>query len=792
MPSLRDLSLLLAVLLPTVVAAPHAGNFKRQDEIIPGKYIITLKTEFNDTAVQSHIHWVEDVHRRSLSKRSTTGIQSFYNATSWHGYFGEFDDDTIKEIESSPEVAFIEPDHTMFLADGEPNDDDAVYLWSGNFAKFKRQLVTQQNAPWGLATISQRTSGSRSYLYDDSAGAESFAYVVDSGVRLDHSEFEGRAVAGHNVFTGTHEDSIGHGTHVAGTIAGKTFGVAKKAQIISVKVFQGRQSTASATLDGFNWAVNDIIAKKRASRSVINLSLGGRASPSWTAAIDAAYKAGILSVVAAGNGDEQGNPLPTSSQSPANAPNAITVGAIDARWNTASFTNYGPEVDIMAPGVQIQSAGTRSSSATQTMSGTSMACPHVAGLALYLQVKENISTPAAVVERIKALGTTGKPLPLAGIRVVSLEQAIAAPLCTRHLADLGAEVIKVERRGDGDFARHYDTRVRGSSSHFIWANRSKKSLELDVKNPDDFNALQRLLKKADVFVQNLAPGATERLGLSYEALKQHNARLIVCDISGYGSYGPMRDKKAYDLLVQSEAGMLSVTGTESEPVKVGISIADISAAMYAYSNILAAIIQRQKTGVGSRVDISMLESMVEWMGFPMYYATDDAGAPKPMGAAHAAIYPYGPFDTAGNDSVMLGVQNEREWVNLCRDVLESPDLATDSRFCNNSLRNENRDALKDIIHHKFSTLSAAEVTRRLDAAKIANAMVNDMQGVWKHKQLQARNRWTEIDSPSGLIPALLPPGRSNPSDACMEAVPTLGQHNEAILAELEAEENEQH
>jgi crotonobetainyl-CoA:carnitine CoA-transferase CaiB-like acyl-CoA transferase len=326
--------------------------------------------------------------------------------------------------------------------------------------------------------------------------------------------------------------------------------------------------------------------------------------------------------------------------------------------------------------------------------------------------------------------------------------------------------------------------VRGSSSHFVWANRSKQSLELDVKNPDDFEVLQKLLQKADVFVQNLAPGAADRLGLSYESLKKQNSRLIVCDISGYGSDGPLRDKKAYDLLVQSEAGLLSVTGTEAEPAKVGISIADISAAMYAYSNILAALLKRQKTGRGSRIDISMLESMVEWMGFPLYYTMDDAPGPKSAGASHATIYPYGPFKTGGQGSVMLGVQNEREWVNLCRDVLGNPGLATDVRFKNNSLRNENRDALKTIIHDKFATLSAKQVANLLDNAKIANAMVNDMQGVWKHEQLKARNRWTEIQTPSGVVPTLLPPGCSSPDDAYMGAVPKLGEHNESIMDQL--------
>ncbi|BCS19290.1 CaiB/BaiF CoA transferase family protein [Aspergillus puulaauensis] len=376
--------------------------------------------------------------------------------------------------------------------------------------------------------------------------------------------------------------------------------------------------------------------------------------------------------------------------------------------------------------------------------------------------------------------------PLAGITVVSLEQAIAAPFCTRQLADMGARVIKVERPGVGDFARNYDTRVNGLASHFVWTNRSKESLALDVKKPKDHEVLMRLLGKADVLVQNLAPGASARLGLSFQALKETHPSLIVCDISGYGQDGPYRDKKAYDLLVQSEAGMLSVTGTGKEPAKVGISIADIASGMYAYSNIIAAILQRSKSGRGSHIDISMLESMVEWMGFPMYYAFNGAPGPVPAGASHASIYPYGPFET-GDGSVMLGIQNEREWANFCTIVLSQPELATDARFCNNSLRDKNRDALKDIICKSFADITSEEATRRLDKASIANANVNDMQGVWDHAQLRARGRWTEVQTPEGIVPALLPPGFSPEQEgfrARMDAVPKVGEHNESILAEL--------
>ncbi|KAI1324292.1 CoA-transferase family III [Xylariaceae sp. FL0255] len=381
--------------------------------------------------------------------------------------------------------------------------------------------------------------------------------------------------------------------------------------------------------------------------------------------------------------------------------------------------------------------------------------------------------------------TPSRPnLPLDGVTVVSLEQAIAAPFCTRQLADLGARVIKIERPGVGDFARAYDTRVNELSSHFVWTNRSKESLALDLKQPKDLNVLKKLLERADVLVQNLAPGAADRLGVSYAKLKPIHPRLIVCDISGYGDLGPYRDKKAYDLLVQSEAGLLSVTGTEQGPAKVGISIADIASGMYAYSGILAALMKREKTGRGSRVDISMLEAMAEWMSFPMYYTYQGQPPPKPVGASHASVYPYGPFGTGGGGSVMLAVQNEREWAKLCDIVLEKPDLATDPRFINNSLRSENRKELTRIIHEAFAPLSAEEVLVRLDKAQIANSEVKDMDGLWSHEQLRARHRWTEVDTPNGKIPALLPPGIADPADARMDKVPAVGEHNSAILAEL--------
>ena len=379
---------------------------------------------------------------------------------------------------------------------------------------------------------------------------------------------------------------------------------------------------------------------------------------------------------------------------------------------------------------------------------------------------------------------TQRTRPLDGITVISLEHAVAAPFCTRQLADLGARVIKVERPGSGDFARGYDQRVRGQSSHFTWLNRNKQSLALDVKHPEARAALLQLLKTADVLVQNLAPGAAARMGLSYEALKGHNPRLIVCDISGYGADGPYRDKKAYDLLIQSEAGFLSVTGTPETPSKSGISVADIAAGMYAYTNILSALLLRGKTGEGSHIDVSMLEAMGEWMGYPMYYAFDGAPPPPRTGASHASIYPYGPFAAGDGGTVMLGLQNEREWQAFCEQVLRRPEVAVDARFCSNAARNQHRDELQALILQEFATLTAAQVVERLDAAGIANARVNDMAGLWAHPQLAARERWREVDTPAGRIPALLPPGVSSAFEYRMEQVPAVGQHNAAILAEL--------
>lgn len=374
--------------------------------------------------------------------------------------------------------------------------------------------------------------------------------------------------------------------------------------------------------------------------------------------------------------------------------------------------------------------------------------------------------------------------PLDGVTVVAIEHAIAAPFCTRQLADLGARVIKIERPGSGDFARAYDERVNGMASHFVWSNRSKESLTLDVKHPEAENVFAGLLERADVLVQNLAPGAAARLGLSFEALHEKYPRLIVCDVSGYGGDGPYRDKKAYDLLIQSESGFLSVTGSPEAPAKAGCSIADIAAGMYAYTGILAALLQRGRTGKGSHIDVSMLESMVEWMSYPLYYAFDGATPPPRAGAAHATIYPYGPFPAGDGRTVMLGLQNEREWVAFCKQVLLNPDLATDDRFSSNSRRTTQREALRAIIIEAFESLTAEQVMQRLDQAQIANARVNDMHDVWRHPQLKARGRWSQVSTPNGFVPALLPPGKTDAYAPRMDPVPGLGQHTEAILREL--------
>ena len=374
--------------------------------------------------------------------------------------------------------------------------------------------------------------------------------------------------------------------------------------------------------------------------------------------------------------------------------------------------------------------------------------------------------------------------PLEGITVVSLEHAIAAPFATRQLADLGARVIKVERPEVGDFARSYDQRVNGLASHFVWVNRSKESLTLDLKQAEGAGILHQLLAKADVLVQNLAPGAASRMGLSYADLKAANPRLIVCNISGYGDGGPYQDRKAYDLLIQAEAGFISTTGTTDTPSKAGISIADIAAGMYAYTNILAALIQRGQSGQGCNIDVSMLEAMAEWMGFPLYYAYGGAVPPERAGGSHATIFPYGPFVAGDGNTVLFGLQNQREWQAFCKLVLQDLDLITDPRFTTNSLRVKNKKDLTDCIISGFSQLSAQQVIERLERAGIANSQMRDMASVWKHPQLKYRERWRQVGTSTGLIPALIPPGGVGPEPR-MDPVPALGEHNIAILTELD-------
>jgi itaconate CoA-transferase len=379
--------------------------------------------------------------------------------------------------------------------------------------------------------------------------------------------------------------------------------------------------------------------------------------------------------------------------------------------------------------------------------------------------------------------------PLDGVTVISLEHAIAAPFCTRQLADMGARVIKVERPGVGDFARKYDERTRGMASHFVWTNRSKESLTLDLKHPQAAPILEELLGQADVLVQNLAPGATARMGLSFEALHARFPKLIVCDISGYGEGGPYETKKAYDLLIQSESGFVSVTGSPDAPAKAGCSIADIAAGSYAYSGILNALLLRNKTGLGSHLDVSMLESMVEWMSFPLYYAFEGANPPPRAGAAHATIYPYGPFPVGDGSQVMLGLQNEREWRVFCEKVLNQPELADEADFSSNSLRVANRDRLRGLIVNAFAKMTIEQVVQYLEDAGIANARVNEMKDVWAHPQLKARQRWTEVGSPVGALPALIPPATNNQFEARMDPIPDVGEHTLAILKELGVSED---
>jgi len=374
--------------------------------------------------------------------------------------------------------------------------------------------------------------------------------------------------------------------------------------------------------------------------------------------------------------------------------------------------------------------------------------------------------------------------PLEGITVVALEQAVAAPFATRQLADLGARVIKVERPGVGDFARGYDTMVKGLSSHFVWLNRSKESLTLDLKQPEARDILERLLAGADVFIHNLAPGAAGRLGFGAERLREEYPELIICGISGYGFTGPYRDKKAYDLLVQCEAGLVSITGTPETPSKVGISAADIAAGMYAYSGILAALFRRERTGEGMEIEVSMLEALGEWMGFPAYFALYGGEEPKRSGARHAAIAPYGPFECGDGEVVFLGIQNEREWERFCKAVLGHPAMAEDERFATNSDRVANREALDKEIEDVFKRLSAEEVIEGLEEAQIANARMRTVHDFLNHPQLEARGRWREVGSPAGPLRALLPPATMSGVEPPMAAIPGVGEHTDRILAEL--------
>jgi itaconate CoA-transferase len=374
--------------------------------------------------------------------------------------------------------------------------------------------------------------------------------------------------------------------------------------------------------------------------------------------------------------------------------------------------------------------------------------------------------------------------PLDGITVVTLEQAVSAPFATRQLADLGARVIKVERPQVGDFARDYDTTVKGLSSHFVWTNRSKESITLDVKHPRAKEILERLVARADVFVENLSPGATRRLGLDAETLCARHPSLIVCDISGYGDSGPYAKKKAYDLLVQSEAGLLAISGTPETQCKVGISIVDIAAGMYAYSGILTALYQRTRTGKGTRVDVTMFDAIGEWMGYPLYYTHFGGEAPGRSGPDHATIVPYGRFRAGDGKDVMLGLQNEREWAAFCEQVLGKPELARDERYDKNSKRNARRAEVTELIEQVFAALSAEEVVAKLEAAGIANARINEPEEVWQHEQFKARNRWREMGSPAGPLPTLLPPATMPDFEARIGAVPALGEHTDRILAEL--------
>jgi len=381
------------------------------------------------------------------------------------------------------------------------------------------------------------------------------------------------------------------------------------------------------------------------------------------------------------------------------------------------------------------------------------------------------------------LTEVSSPLPLEGIKVVALEQAVAGPFCSRQLTDLGADVIKIERPDGGDSARAYDGALNGVSAYFAWLNRGKRSVVLDLKNATDRAACSSLIDAADVVVHNLAPGAMERLGFGYDAIAARNARVIWCGISGYGPDGPMRDKKAYDMLVQAESGVVSVTGSSTEAAKVGVSIADIASGMYAYSSVLAALYARERNGRGERIDISMLECLSEWMMPALYVWHGTGRVVARSGVRHNMIVPYGAYACADGD-VMFAIQTDREWKRFCGQVMQSPELADDARFATNALRVEHRVDLETAIENHFRAQRRADVIAALETADIATGAVNDVPSVFSHAQLAARDRWVEVESPGGEIPALLPPHNLRSAMPRMGSVPSLGEHTTDVLAEL--------
>ncbi|WP_198655395.1 CaiB/BaiF CoA transferase family protein [Streptomyces geranii] len=374
------------------------------------------------------------------------------------------------------------------------------------------------------------------------------------------------------------------------------------------------------------------------------------------------------------------------------------------------------------------------------------------------------------------------PLPLHGLTVLTLEQAVAAPFATRQLADLGARVVKIERVDGGDFARAYDTAAHGLASHFVWCNRGKESLALDVKDPRGLDVVRRLVAGVDVFVQNLAHGAAARLGLDAATLCAAHPRLVAVDISGYGPTGPYAGKRAYDMLVQCEAGLVSVTGTPEQPVKAGIPAADIAAGMYAFSGVLAALVRRGVTGRGGPVEVSMLDALAEWMGHPLHHAMHDGTPPARTGLAHAVIAPYDAYGTRDGGRVLLSVQNDREWRRLAEQVLGRPELATDPAFATNSARVGNRESTDAHVGRALGALDVDDAVARLEGAGIACARLRDVQDVVEHPQFAARDRWREVGSPVGPLRALLPPITLPGGDeARMGAVPALGEHTDAVL-----------